>query len=263
MLGTAFVHGSPSWLDLGSPDTDATAAFYGAVFGWHFVSAGPEAGGYGFFELGGKTVAAVGPLTEEGARPAWMVYFSTDDAQATAQAVTKGGGTVRAEPMDVMGEGWMGQFTDPGGAQFAIWQPGRTKGLGKTSEDDTLVWVELMADDPVASIDFYGSLFGWRSQEMPTPGMTYRVLSTADGDIQDASFGGVAPSDAVPHAEEVPARWIPYFAVADAAATVAKAEAAGGSVLMPPTDLPDVGTIAWIADPHGAPFAVLKPAPMP
>lgn len=69
MLGTDFRLGSPVWLDLGSPDTDAAAAFYSAVFGWQFVSAGPEAGGYGFFQVNGKTVAALGPLTEEGRVP--------------------------------------------------------------------------------------------------------------------------------------------------------------------------------------------------
>ncbi|MGN5379474.1 hypothetical protein ACQ4WX_25960 [Streptomyces lasalocidi] len=42
MLGTDFRTGSPVWLDLGSPDLDRTAAFYGAVFGWHFASARPR-----------------------------------------------------------------------------------------------------------------------------------------------------------------------------------------------------------------------------
>ncbi|MCX4515612.1 hypothetical protein OHA27_35980 [Streptomyces sp. NBC_01619] len=45
MLGTDFSTGSPIWIDLGSPDRDAAAALYGAVFGWQYVSAGPDAGG--------------------------------------------------------------------------------------------------------------------------------------------------------------------------------------------------------------------------
>ncbi|MEV7416432.1 VOC family protein [Streptomyces sp. NPDC089919] len=261
MLGTDYVHGSPNWIDLGSPDTGATAGFYQQVFGWEFVSAGPEAGGYGFFQLGGQTVGAVGPLTEEGASSAWTVYFQSDDADATAAAVTKAGGTVRAEVMDVMGEGRLAQFTDPGGAGFAVWEPGRTKGLGRTSEEGTLLWVELMAADPLASIGFYNGLFGWRHQDMPTPGMTYRVLSTADGDIQDASFGGVAPTDVAPAQAPMPAQWIPYFMVSDTDETVRRAEAAGGSVVMPAMDLDGVGRMAWLADGHAAAFAVLKPEP--
>ncbi|MFE5556091.1 VOC family protein [Streptomyces sp. NPDC056544] len=259
MLGTDFTTGSPNWLDLGSPDTEAAAAFYGAVLGWEFVSAGPEAGGYGFFQVDGKTVAALGPLTEEGATSAWMQHFMTPDIQATATAVTAGGGTVRMEPGDVMGEGWLAQFTDPQGAEFACWQPGKTAGLQLTSADNTLVWTELHVPDPVSDIAFYAGVFGWRSAEMPAPGMTYRVLSTADGDQQDASFGGVAPF--LGEGGEEQARWVPYFASADVDATVAAAKAGGGTVIMPATDLPEVGRIAWLADPAGAVFALLKPDP--
>lgn len=34
MLSTDYVPGAPNWVDLGTPDVDAAAAFYGAVFGW-------------------------------------------------------------------------------------------------------------------------------------------------------------------------------------------------------------------------------------
>ncbi|MFG2994598.1 VOC family protein [Streptomyces sp. NPDC048257] len=257
MLGTDFTTGSPNWLDLGSPDTDAAAAFYGAVLGWEFASAGPEAGGYGFFRVDGKTVAALGPLTEEGATSAWMQHFMTPDIQATTEAVRAGGGRVRMEPMDVMGEGWLAQFTDPQGAQFACWQPGKTSGLQLTTAENSLVWTELHTSNPVADIAFYTGLFGWRSAEMPAPGMTYMVLSTAEGDQEDASFGGVAPH----MGEGAESRWTPYFHVADVDATVAAAKANGGSVVMPAADVPQVGRIAWLADPAGAVFALLKPDP--
>ncbi|GAA5032154.1 VOC family protein [Streptomyces siamensis] len=255
MLGTDFRTGSPNWIDLGSPDTDTAAAFYASVFGWQYVSAGPDAGGYGFFQKGGRTVGALGRLTEEGARPAWTTYFHSDDVQATARDVVTGGGTVRVEPAH-MGEASFAQFTDPQGAEFAVLQPG-TGGLETTSEDDTLVWVELHVGDPVAAIRFYDGLFGWRSLEMQAPGMTYRVLSIRDGDQQDGAFGGVAPL----RSDQEEARWVPYFAVADADATVAAVRENGGAVLMPAADVPEVGRIAWLADPSQAVFAVLKPNP--
>lgn len=257
MLGTEFRKGSPNWLDLGSPDTDAAVSFYSGVFGWDFVALGPEAGGYGFFQIDGKTVAALGPLTEEGAASAWMLHFNTPDIQATVDAVKAGGGVVRMEPMDVMGEGWLAQGTDPQGAEFALWQPGKTAGLGLASAENTLVWAELHVPDPDAAIGFYAPLFGWRSAEMQAPGMTYRVLSIADGDQEEGSFGGVAPH----LGEGEQSRWVPYFNVADVDATVAAVQGGGGSVLMPPADVPQVGRIAWTADPAGAVFALLKPDP--
>ncbi|WEO96320.1 VOC family protein [Streptomyces sp. FXJ1.172] len=253
MLGTDFRTGSPVWLDLGSPDIDRTAPFYEAVFGWRFTSAGPDAGGYGYFQKDGATVAAAGRLTEQGARPAWMTYFRADDVQAAAGTVTSAGGTVRVEPM-TMGEASMAQFTDPQGAQFAVLRSGQ--GLQRTSQDDSLVWVELHTGDPEAAVGFYRRLFGWRCAEMTAPGMTYRVLSIAEGDQQEGSFGGVAPLQ-----EGQEPRWVPYFAVEDTDATATAAGNNGGTVLMAPSDVPDVGRIAWLTDPAQAVFAVLKPNP--
>ncbi|MGW7408639.1 VOC family protein [Streptomyces sp. NPDC054833] len=254
MLGTDYRAGSPVWIDLGSPDLDAAAAFYSAVFGWRFLSLGPEAGGYGLFQQDERTVAALGPLTEEGAQSAWTTYFRSDDIQATARDVITGGGRVRVEPMNV-GEGQLAQFTDPQGAEFAVFEAGA--GLEKTSEDNTLVWVELHVADPEAAIRFYHGLFGWRSREMQAPGMTYRVLSIRDGDQEEGAFGGVAPLQG----EHEVARWVPYFAVADADSVVTAVQGNGGTVLMPAADVPDVGRIAWLADPAQAVFAVLKPNP--
>ncbi|MYS11165.1 VOC family protein [Streptomyces sp. SID6041] len=258
MIGTRFTKGSPCWIDLGIPDTEAAAAFYTAVFGWEFRSAGPGAGDYGYFQRDGGTVAALGPLTEQGASSAWTVYFQTPDADATAKDAESAGGAVRLVPTDIMEAGRAGALTDPGGARFAIWQPGTTRGLDRTSATNTLVWVELHTEDPEGTLAFYRTLFGWRSAEMDAPGMRYRVLSTAEGDQQDATFGGAAEL----HDMRRGPRWIVYFDVADADATVTAALAHGGSVLMPAADIPGVGRVAWLADPFGAPFAVLKPAPM-
>ncbi|MGW1075097.1 VOC family protein [Streptomyces sp. NPDC002537] len=256
MLSTDFATGSPNWLDLGSPDTAAAAAFYGAVFGWDLQSAGPDAGGYGFFQKDGKTVAGLGPLMEEGASPAWTVYFQTPDADATAKAVEQGGGTVRVAPFDVMEAGRMACLTDPGGAEFSVWQPAAVKGVEAASESNALCWAELHSTDPSAALSFYRTLFGWRSQEMAMPEMTYTVLSTAEGAQEDASFGGLV---AAPDPDET--RWIPYFSVDDADEIADKARENGGSVLVPAADVPDVGRIGWLADPFGAPFAIIKPNP--
>jgi uncharacterized protein len=257
MLTTDFVTGAPNWLDLGTPDTDAAAAFYNGVFGWDFQSAGPDAGGYGFLQKNGRTVAGLGPLTEEGARSAWTVYFQTPDADATAKAVEQGGGTVRVAPFDVMEAGRMAALTDPQGTQFSVWQPAAINGLEVASEPDTLCWTELHVGDPTSALAFYRALFGWRSQAMQGPRMTYIVLSTAEGDQQDASFGGIVPFQE----ESDEPCWLPYFAVADADGVVAKTQGAGGSVLVPATDVPDVGRIALLADPFGALFALIKPEP--
>nr|BFE80717.1 hypothetical protein GCM10020093_033180 [Planobispora longispora] len=194
MLTTQYVSGAPNWIDLGSPDVEASASFYRGVFGWDFQSGGPEAGGYGFFQKNGQTVAALGPLTEEGSDSSWIVYFHTPDADATAKAVEQAGGTVRAAPFDVFEHGRMAQFTDPAGARFAVWQSYSMKGLDLVTEPGSLGWVELYVPAPDAVRPFYTSVFGWRIEDKPFgDGNHYTMVSPAEGKGDDASMAGIVP----------------------------------------------------------------------
>ncbi|MFJ9869643.1 VOC family protein [Streptomyces sp. NPDC101165] len=260
MLTTDYVPGAPNWLDLGSPDTDASAAFYSAVFGWEFRSAGPEAGGYGFFQQDGKTVAGLGPLTEEGASPSWTVYFHTPDADATAKAVEQAGGTVRVAPADVFSFGRMAAFTDPTGADFAVWQPGGTSGLEAVGVPDSLSRVELYTSDAGAVKAFYGSVFSWRMNDVPMgPELTYTLLAPA-GAGAEGNHGGLMQLPQKNLDAGSTAEWHPYFEVSDCDATFAGATAAGATVLIPTTDAPGVGRFAMFLDPVGAAFAIIKSA---
>ncbi|GAA2388524.1 VOC family protein [Nonomuraea africana] len=254
MLTTQFVPGAPTWLDLGAPDVKAAAAFYTGVFGWSFQSAGPQGGDYGFLQLDGKTVAALGPLTEEGARPAWTTYFATADADATAALVERHGGEVRAAPSDVFTKGRMAHFTDPAGAEFAVWQARDLGGLDLVTEPGSLGWVELHVQDAEEVLPFYQAVFGWRAQSVAMGPMTYRILST--GESEDTSFGGLTelmPDDR-PH-------WAPYFEVSDCDGTVAMAQQLGGTLVAPAESVEGVGRFATLDDPFGARFSVITSTP--
>jgi len=260
MLTTNYVPGAPNWVDLGTTDTEAAIAFYGALFGWEFQSAGPDAGGYGMFTLDGKTVAAVGPLTEQGAIPAWTLYFHTADADATAKAVEQAGGTIRSGPFDVFTQGRMAGLTDPTGAQFAVWQPGETKGLDAVTIPNTLCWTELHTTNPTTAKAFYTEVFGWVTEDIPMGGFTYTVVRPADSG-QDASQGGImGVSEEMSGAGMIP-RWRPYFEVPDCDAVVAKTSERGGSVSMPAENVEGVGRLALLADPFVAAFAVITSVP--
>ncbi|MFI1393439.1 VOC family protein [Streptomyces sp. NPDC020681] len=257
MLTTTYVPGAPNWLDLGTPDIPAAAAFYKDVFGWEVHSMGPEAGGYGFFQLDGKTVAAVGPLTEEGATSAWTPYFQTADADATAKAVEQAGGTVRMAPDDVFTAGRMAAFTDPTGAEFAVWQPGENTGLEAVTDVNSLSWTELYTTDAAAAKDFYRTVFSWDYEDMDMGGTAYTVVSPAGGG-QDASQGGIMQLAQEHLAAGSRSEWHPYIEVADVDATFAKATERGATTFIPPMDVEGVGRMAMVADPFGAPLAVIR-----
>ncbi|MFG2925168.1 VOC family protein [Streptomyces sp. NPDC048305] len=260
MLDPSFETGVPNWIDLGTPDIDAATGFYGGLFGWELVPGGPETGGYGTYQLRGKTVAGVMTVPTEQGKPAWSVYFRTPDADATARAVEKAGGTAAFPPMDVLDYGRMGGFTDSTGAYFGVWQSGTVTGLGMIMESGSLLWSELHTPDVPAAAAFFNTVFGWQTQAMDYPGGSYTTVRPAGGS-DDSAFGGIVGLGQDPERATGP-HWLPYFAVDDADATAAAVVRLGGAVTMDPADVAEVGRIATFADPAGASFAVIKPAPM-
>ncbi|MEU6353310.1 VOC family protein [Streptomyces sp. NPDC047072] len=260
MLTTRYITGAPNWLDLGTPDLDGAISFYGALFGWEFQPGPPEAGGYGFFRLDGRTAAGGMRTTGEQGPPSWTVYFQTPDADATAKAAEQAHGKVLMPPMDVMEEGRMAVLADKAGVPFGIWQPGRTKGLDVVQEPGSLCWVELYtADLPMAAF-FYHAALGLETYGVDFPGGSYTTILPG-GQSEDAMFGGVVPLADDPLEAAAGAHWLPYFEVTDPDAVVAKARELGGTVSLPATDIPGVGRVARLADPAGARFAVIKTAP--
>lgn len=55
--------------------------------------------------------------------------------------------------------------------------------------------------------------------------------------------------------------WLPYIKVADCDAACTKAQALGAkAVVVPPTDIPNIGRFCVILDPQGAAIALMKGA---
>ena len=117
-------------------------------------------------------------------------------------------------------------------------------------------WTELMTTDVDAAKAFYQSVFGWEAEEMPMQGGTYLVLKVAGKGI-----GGIMklPPNMPPG---TPPHWMTYVTVADVDATAKKASDSGGQILMPPTDIPNVGRFCTIQDPQGAVIQAMAYAPM-
>ncbi|MFF7236503.1 VOC family protein [Streptomyces collinus] len=257
MLTTRFVDGAPNWLDVATPDLDGALAFYGGLFGWRFESAGPDAGGYGFFRLDGRTVAGGMQTGPDQGPPAWTVYFQSQDAQATATAAEQAHGRVLFPPLDVMGQGHMAVLADQAGVRFGIWQPGRTRGVDAADEPGALCWVELYTADIAAAAAFYHRVLGLETSGVPFPGGTYTCVNPS-GAGEDAMFGGMVPLADDPTEAAAGPSWLPYFAVEDTDAVVEQAQRLGGTVRVPATTVPGVGRMARLADPWGVRFAVIR-----
>ncbi|MDT3439396.1 MULTISPECIES: VOC family protein [unclassified Pseudofrankia] len=251
---TSYEPGTPCWVDLGSPDVEASRAFYGSLFGWEAnVSPDPAAGGYTLFTLRGKQVAGLGPLFGEGQPAAWSTYVRVDDADKTAEAVVSAGGQVVVAPMDVLDAGRMAVFLDSGGAAISVWQPGAHKGAELANEPGAFCWNELDTRDVAAAKAFYPAVFGWATDDSGAQG---GPMEYYEWKLGGAVIGGMMPMPEMVPAE-VPSFWMTYFAVADADAVAAKTVELGGSVILGPADIP-IGRFAILTGPHQETFAIIK-----
>ena len=120
-----------------------------------------------------------------------------------------------------------------------------------------LIWYELMTPDAEASKAFYESVVGWQIGEPVAEFQGYRMINRSD----DRAAGGVLPLTDEMQQHGARPIWLGYIGVDDTDAAVAAIEEAGGKSLMPAMDIPNVGRIAMVADPQGAPCYVMKPIP--
>jgi uncharacterized protein len=251
---TSYAPGTPSWVDLATPDVEGAERFYGELFGWEIpeLPTSAEMGGYRRAKNGGRDVAGVMPLMQEGQPPAWSTYVSVDDADAIGRAIQENGGTMIAEPMEVASYGRLAIFTDPAGAFFGIWEPADFAGAELVNEPGTFAWNELYTGDPAAAKDFYGRVFGWEFEDKGSENADSYTICTVDG---NRVAGMLAMADRVP--SEVPTHWNTYFAVEDTEAAIERVEAGGGAKVMGPMDV-EVGRLAVVHDPWGAVFTVIR-----
>jgi len=232
-----YAPGTPSWVDLGSPDIDASAAFYSALFGWEVPEAPEGFGGYRIALLNGKAVA-------------WTTYFDTADAAASAALVKDNGGTVMMEPMDVMDQGRMVIAMDPEGAAFGLWQAGAHTGAQLVNETGAMGWNELWTRDIDQAKAFYPAVLGFTVDDTTMPGYT---IWQVDGQMV---AGGMTMPDSIP--AQVPAHWAVYFVVSDVDGAAGRVPELGGMVVTEPFDVAGVGRIAIVHGPAHESFGLFS-----
>jgi uncharacterized protein len=117
------------------------------------------------------------------------------------------------------------------------------------------VWYELMTTDGAAAAKFYGDVVGWKPQKSPTPNMDYTLFYAGA-----AQVAGAFTLSKEELARGSPSAWAGYIATDDVDDAVAQVKAAGGKILHPSDDIPNVGRFAMVTDPQGAAFALFKSA---
>ncbi len=245
------------WYELMTTDMDAAEAFYGAVVGWTPQSIPQPDMRYTVMKAGDRMAAGVMALPPEareaGARPGWVGYVGTDDADASTRKVREAGGMVHREPADIPDIGRFSVVADPQGAMFMLFQPmGGDNSPAPAGTPGHVGWHELYAADWPSAFDFYAGQFGWtkgRAMDMGPMG-TYQLFAAGG----DAIGGMMNKPDVIP----VPV-WLYYFNVEAIDAAAARVTAGGGQVINGPHEVPGGAWIIQCMDPQGAMFALVAP----
>jgi len=113
-------------------------------------------------------------------------------------------------------------------------------------------WNELVTSDAAAAKAFYQTTFGWTAESVAmAPGFEYTLFK----------LGGQVVAGMIEIAAGMKIdqpRWLTYVSSTDVAADVAKAKAAGATILRDELKVPSGGTLAIIQDPLGAVFGLWK-----
>jgi len=260
-----FQHGVPCWVDTWQDDGEAAGRFYSELFGWEIEGGDVGEGrNYRMCNLRGRNAAGIGSPRPAGVPgpPAWTTYVWVDDVDRVLSLATDAGGSALLEPFDSLDGGRMAVIEDPQGAVLGIWNPGEHRGAQVVNEFGAWAMSPLQSADPEASKRFYGAVFGWEHEPFG-PVTIFRLPGFVGGEpVQPV------PRDVVAVMTEAgpgqPSGWIVDFWIDDVDATASKAEDLGGTIVVAPTDRPEVGIrAASIVDPAGAAFTVTRVLAIP
>ena len=245
---TKYPHGTFSWADTSSTDSEAAKQFYMDLFGWgkFDIPVGPGQT-YTMFQHEGENVAALSGATpeaiEQNIPSHWSCYVTVDDVDALLPVVKKLGGQIIFGPMEVFDSGRMAFCMDPTGAALGLWQARNHIGAGIVNTVGAMCWNELVTNDTEAAKAFYAALLGWEFY-----GDEHYIHISNRG----RNNGGMI------QLEGMPPCWMPYFHVADVEAAMSRVEALGGAVVMGKREAPDTGWWSLVKDPAGAHFYIMQ-----
>ena len=103
--------------ELPAGDSARARAFWSGLFGWSFSDPGMPGVEYWMVRTGDDQGGAVYPADTRGV----IVYFDTDDIEASLAKVREHGGTAE-DKQPIPGVGWFARCTDTEGNDFSLFQ---------------------------------------------------------------------------------------------------------------------------------------------
>jgi uncharacterized protein len=245
--------GAPAWVGLMADDVEAAKHFYAALFGWTFVDEPMRDMVHTTCLLDGERVAGITPMSyTQGKFRGWLTFLALADIHAGVALALELGGSVVAPIREFEAAGAVAVIRDPQEAVVALFEPRARSGARRLNDPGALCWNEINTQDPDGSKAFYKRLFGYEEIEMRSPtGERYDVLTMNGQPV--VGVLGLEPG----LIQLIPARWLPYFSVADLDMALQVVLALGGSIVLKPIQTPH-GRSAVVRDPQRAVFCLTE-----
>ena len=247
-LPTERLAGFPCWIELYTPDIDASAAFYRDLLGWEITRTEPGEPLTTEVHHGGRLIGSFEPADAAPGDPGWQVSFMVADVRTAAAGVERSGGSVVVEPIGVSETMAYALASDPDGNVVGLLEDEDCEGP-YPYQAGMPVWFDVLASDLEPAERFYREVAGWSTRRL--------TIADQEQDFYTSVVGGRSVSG-VGRAgyfgrEEIPSRWRIYFGVEDADAAAQRVRDLGGTVIVEPFDF-TFGRMVEVEDPHGARF---------
>lgn len=255
------LRGSHIWYELMTSDPDAAKTFYDSVIpGWSFGERIPGDQDYRMISrsdggFAGGVLRLTDEMRQHGAKPIWMGYIGVDDVDRTVTEIESRGGKTLMPAFDIP-QGRIAMVADPQGNPSYVMKPVPPEGSDKqesdvfsTDQEQRVGWNELSTPDPVAARQFYGELFGWKSDDFMDMGQYGEYRFFDHGSTRIGAVSGVVPG--------APQGWRYYIRVPSISNAADAVKAGGGSIAMGPMEVPGGDHILIGTDPQGAEFALV------
>ena len=175
--------GKVIFVELVTPDLEASKRFYGQLFGWTFRDVQSGATKYAEVSLDGQAVAGLFhrdlPSGKQ-RQPAWLTYISVADVDVAAKTAADQRAKVLFEPHTIPNRGREAVFSDPQGAVFAVLFSSSGDPPEALAAPGEWIWSTLMTTDPRTDAVFYQALFGYQVFDLPAvhPGAQHLMLAS-------------------------------------------------------------------------------------
>ncbi len=249
------------WYELVTRDMDKAVSFYRKVVGWDIKDSGMPGITYMLFGKDGREVGGMMTWTGAGSPDLptqWVGHIHTANLDEELRAVLADNGTIVQPAHDIPGVGRFAVVLDPQKVKYLLFEPGSREVPPRLDQMavGNVGWHELLTDDQSAAFDYYSRHYGWQkdyAHDMGAMGVyqTFRIdHSPFTGGIMNRSGPGM-PEGILPH-------WQFYFTVDDIEAAQKRVIEAGGTIVLPPMDVPGGSRILQALDDQDGHFALTQ-----